>query len=139
MEYRRLRATTRLNGYVDWPGVQQVCVLERTRVVRGERTVETVFAITSLRPEEAGAAELLALARQHWEIENRLHWVRDVTLGEDACRVRTGGGPELLAGLRNVALRLIRAAGLDNVAAALRRFAAHPGEALRLILPPPHL
>jgi len=90
VEYRRLRATARLSGYLDWPGVQQVCVLERTRVVRGQTTVDTVFAITSLGPDEAGAAELLALARQQWESENRLHWVRDATLGEDACRVRTG-------------------------------------------------
>jgi hypothetical protein len=137
VEYRRLRATARLTGYLDWPGVRQVCVLERTRVVRGVETAEVVFAITSLSPDEAGAVELLALARQHWEIENRLHWVRDVTLGEDACRVRTGGGPELLAGLRNAILRLIRAAGLENVAAALRRFAAHPEEALRLVREPP--
>src|SRR4051794_24928427 len=87
VEYRRLRATARLTGYLDWPGVQQVCVLERTRIVRGAKTVETVFAITSLGPAETRATELLALARQHWEIENRLNWVRDVTLREDACRV----------------------------------------------------
>jgi predicted transposase YbfD/YdcC len=135
-EVRRLRATGRLNGYLDWPGVQQVCVLERVRRRRGAETRETAFAVTSLSRQRAGAAELLELWRRHWDVENRLHWVRDVTLGEDACRVRTGEAPQVLAGLRNAALRLARAGGLKNIAAALRRFAAHPREALRLVIGP---
>jgi predicted transposase YbfD/YdcC len=134
VERRRLRATTRLNGYLDWPGLRQVCVLERTRRVNGEESTETAFAVTSLRPSRARAGRLLELARAHWDVENRLHYVRDVSLGEDACRVRTGSAPEVLSGLRNAAIRLIRAAGLTNLAAALRRFAAHPLEAVSLVL-----
>ena len=106
MEYRRLRSSPRLREYLGWPGVEQVCVLERTRRVRGAEQTETVFAITSLTPQEASAGRLLALARGHWGIENQLHWVKDVVLGEDACRVRTGDGPQILSGLRNAALRL---------------------------------
>ncbi len=134
MRSRRLRATTRLTGYLDWPGAKQVCLLERVRRVRGKRTAETVCAITSLDPERASAKQLLAISRGHWGIENRLHWVRDVSFGEDACRVRTGEAPEILAAIRNAALRLMRSSGLSEIAAALRRHAAKPHEALRLIM-----
>jgi predicted transposase YbfD/YdcC len=136
VEYRRLRATARLNGYLDWPGVQQVCVLERVRRVGAQEERETVFAITSLGPEQASAARLLRVARRHWSVENELHWVRDVVMGEDACRVRTGSGPEVLAGLRNAALYLLRASGLTRIAAAFRRLAAVPLEAVQLATQP---
>ncbi len=69
-------------------------------------------------------------------IENRLHWVRDETLGEDRCRVRTGEAPEILAGIRNAALWLMRASGLTHIVAALRRHAAKPLEALELVKNP---
>jgi hypothetical protein len=131
---RRLQATTRLNGYLDWPGVAQVCLIEQTRRSRGRTTSETIAAITSLRPEQAGAAELLRIARAHWGIENRVHWVRDMTFGEDACRVRTGAAPQVLAALRNAGLSLLRALHVDNIAAALRRHAAQPLEAIRMVL-----
>ena len=110
-----------------------MCVLERTRRIGDAETTETAFAITSLPPTAASAADLLALARDHWGVENRLHYVRDVTLGEDACRVKTGNAPEVLAGLRNAAVGVLRAAGVDNVAAHLRRLAAHPLEAVQLV------
>jgi predicted transposase YbfD/YdcC len=114
--------------------VKQVCLLERVRRSQGKETTETVCAVTSLRPGEASAKRLLAISRWHWHIENRLHWVRDVSLGEDACRVRTGSAPENLAALRNAALRLMRSSGLTEIAAALRRHAAQPLEALRLVM-----
>jgi predicted transposase YbfD/YdcC len=134
VEVRRIWTTTRLTGYLDWPGARQVCLLERVRRIKGQETTETVCAITSLGPERAAAARLLAIARGHWEIENRLHWVRDVSLGEDTCRVRTGAAPEVLAAVRNAALRLRRSSGLTEIAAALRRHAAKPLEALRLVI-----
>ena len=99
---------------------------------RGE-TIETAYAITSLWPEEASAGELLALWRGHWGMETRLHYVRDVTLGEDACWVRSGAAPQVLAAVRNTVISLVRLAGGTNVAAALRRFAAIPAEALAAI------
>jgi predicted transposase YbfD/YdcC len=114
--------------------VKQVCLLERVRRSKGKETIETICAVTSLGPERASAGRLLAVSREHWHIENRLHWVRDVSLGEDACRVRTGEAPEILAALRNAALRLMRSSGLTEIAAALRRHAAKPHEALRLIM-----
>ncbi|PZR92601.1 MAG: ISAs1 family transposase, partial [Hyphomicrobiales bacterium] len=60
--------------------------------------------------EEASPERLLAVARAHWAIENKLHHVRDVSLNEDRCRVRAGARP--LATLRNLVLTLIRRAGM---------------------------
>jgi len=103
---------------------------------KGRETTETVCAITSLGPERASAGRLLGVARGHWDIENRLHWVRDVSLGEDSCRVRTGEAAEVLAALRNAALWLMRSSGLTAIASALRRHAANPFEALELLTGP---
>lgn len=111
-----------------------MCLLERTRRIQGKTTVETACAVTSLGPERASAEQLLAIARGHWDVENRLHWVRDLSFGEDACRVRTGDAPEILAALRNAALRLLRSSGLTGIAAALRRHAAKPLEAIGLVM-----
>ena len=96
MEYRRLRSSPRLREYLDWPGVEQVCVIERVRRINGREQRETLLAITSLSAKEASASRLLELARGHWGIENELHWVKDVVLGEDACRVRTGDAPQIV-------------------------------------------
>jgi predicted transposase YbfD/YdcC len=123
-----------LTGYLDWPGVKQVCLLERVRRIEGKTTTETVCAVTSLGPEQASAKQLLAISRGHWGIENKLHWIRDMSLGEDACRVRTGEAPEILAAIRNSVLRLIRSSGLTEIAATLRRHAAKPLEAIHLVM-----
>ncbi len=133
VEYRRLRSSPRLKGYLDWPGLEQVCVLERVRKVAGQEQRETVFAITSLTKRQASADRLLELARGHWGIENEVHWVKDVVLGEDGCRVRTNGGPQVLSGLRNAALRLLHGSGLSQIAAALRHLAAFPMKAVQLV------
>ena len=100
---------------------------------------ETAYGITSLRPIDADASRLLALNRSHWGIENNLHRVRDVTFGEDASRIRSGNGPQVLAATRNALTHLLSAAKVPNFAATLRRFAIRPLEALRLIntTPPP--
>jgi len=132
-EYRRLTSTTALNGYLDWPDVGQVFELERVRVVGGRTTVEVVHGITSLGRERADAARLLQLARGHWGIETGLHFVRDVTLGEDACRVRTGAAPQVLAAIRNAVVHLLDGVKAASKAAATRYFAARPFAALSLL------
>lgn len=132
-EERTLQASTGLNGYLDWPGLGQVCRIERRVTRKGRTRVEIRYAITSLGPQEADADDLQRLWRGHWGIENRLHWVRDETMGEDRSQVRKGSAPEVMAGLRNVALGLLRLAGVGNVAAALRRNARHPDEAFALM------
>ena len=137
MERRRLLCTTSLNRYLDWPGVGQVFQLERERTCGAKVSREVAYGLTSLGRDRADAAKLLELTRGHWCIENGLHYVRDVTLGEDACQVRSGSAPQILAGLRNLVVSLLNLAGEPNKAAALRRYAAKPFQALRLIRDPP--
>ena len=108
-------------------------MLTRTRTFKGKTTTETAHGITSLPRKHADAKTLLRLTRGHWGIENRLHWVRDMTFGEDACRVRKGPAPHLLAIARNAAITLLHAAGCTNLAAQRRRHAAQPTLALALI------
>jgi len=108
-------------------------VVERTRRVNGAEATETSFYITSLPPADASPARLLRMIRDHWRIENEVHYVRDVSAGEDACRVRTGSGPEVLAGMRNATLTVLRASGESNIAAAFRHLAAVPQKAVELV------
>lgn len=135
METRTLRATPVLSKYLSaWPGIAQVFQLHRVRRFSDGRVEEeTSYGITSLRPIDAGASRLLCLNRTHWSIENNVHWVRDVTFGEDASRIRSGNGPQILAATRNALTHLLTAAKIPNFAAALRRFAIRPLEALRLV------
>jgi len=119
----RLQLSDRPAGHLDWPGLAQVCRLVRTTVRNGQETVETQYAITSV-PRSLGCADsVLTWWREHWHIENRLHWVRDTAYQEDHCRVRVGHGPHNLAALRNAAITLFRHAGAANIAAALREHA----------------
>lgn len=106
----------------------------RERTAGGVTTTEVVYGITSLTRAQADAGRLLALVRTHWSIEDRLHYVRDQTLGEDRCRVRTGNGPQLLAAVRNAAVYLLEGVDAPSKAAATRRFAARPWDVLPLIL-----
>ena len=111
-----------------------VCVPERVRRADGRAQRATGFAVTGRGPHRAPAARRLALARGHWGIEDRLHGVQDVVLGGDAGRVRTRGGPPILAGLGNAALRRRRGNGFDPIAAALRPRAAVPAKAVQLVM-----
>lgn len=124
-EVRQVWASTALTGYLDWPGVAQVGKVERQWVEDGDLHADTRYFVAS-RGAATSAAVLLQLARGHWGIENRAHSVRDVTMGEDRSRVRTGAAPEVLAALRNVVLALVRAAPHASIAAALRDLAWSP-------------
>jgi predicted transposase YbfD/YdcC len=104
--------------------------LERERRINGQTTVEVVYGITDLTRAQADARQLLALTRQHWGIENRLHHVRDETFGEDRCRVRRGHAPHVLASIRNIAVYLLDPQPDPSTAAATRRLAAKPHLAL---------
>jgi predicted transposase YbfD/YdcC len=122
VERRTLTSTTDLNGFLDWPGVQQVCQVQRERVIAGRRECETVYYITSLSRSRVGPAHLLELVRGHWgAIENRLHYVRDVVLGEDASTIRTGHAPQNLATLRNPELAAARRPASNHRRLALLR------------------
>lgn len=99
----------------------------------GEVQEEVTYGLTSLPPDRADATRLLRIIRQHWHIENRSHWVRDVTYGEDQSQVRVGSIPQVMAALRNAVIGLLRATGDAGIARAHRRYAAHPWDALTLI------
>ena len=109
IEVRRLALSRESVPYLQWPGAAQVCRIERTRQVAGKSSHEIAYAITSLARERAGPEDLLALVRQHWSIENRLHYRRDVALREDHSRIRTGNAPQVIAALRNTVLCLVQA------------------------------
>jgi hypothetical protein len=95
---------------------------------------EVVLGVTS-RPGKgpAAAKTMLALVRGHWTIENRLHWVRDVTFDEDRSQVRKGNGPRMMATLRNIAISILRLAGARYIAKAVRWCASNHQRPLRLI------
>lgn len=131
-ESRTLKVVTIAAG-IEFPhATQAIQITRKTRPVRagkaGKWRTETVYAITDLAPHQARPDELAAWTRGHWQIENALHWVRDVTFGEDLSQVRTGAAPQVMATLRNLAISLHRLAGATNIAAALRH---HARDALR--------
>lgn len=95
---------------------------------------EVVYGLTSRSGTGTEAAkELLALVRGHWTVENRLHWVRDVTFDEDRSQIRKGNGPRVMATLRNVAISVLRLGGARYIAKAIRWCARHVEGCMRLI------
>lgn len=135
LERRQLDSSTALNDFLTWPGAAQVLrrTCRRVNLSTGEVEAETTYGITSLPRLLAGPKELETIWRGHWTIENVLHYVRDVTLGEDRCQVHTASGPQGLATLRNAILTLLRHHGWSNIAQATRCYDAHPQRALRLL------
>ena len=128
------------DGYADLHGRRQAIRIERERHVlkTGETSTEVSYALTSLTAEQATPAQLAALIRNHWHIENRLHYVRDFTYDEDRCRVWVRDLPRNLACLTNAAISIIRCqSGFRWVPQANRHYAARPQEALDLLLAPP--
>jgi predicted transposase YbfD/YdcC len=143
LETRNLECGTGLVEVLDWPEVGQVArrSCERVIIQTGKRTQEVSYGITSLPATEAGAAHLEALWRGHWTIENRKHYVRDVTLGEDQNQIHTGDAPRVLATLRSTLIDLWRSLGWRNIADAVRDAAASVQRTLALIgaMPDPTL
>jgi hypothetical protein len=105
-----------------------VCALDG-RPVRSEVS----FGVTSLSKREARRRRLLELSRGHWSIENKVHWVRDVTFDEDRSQIRRGAGAQVMATLRNTAMNLLRMAGAKSIARGVRHCAHHPLIAARLL------
>lgn len=139
IEERILSCSSRLADQIAWPYLSQVFCLRREAIEcrTQKRSCQTCSGITSLVPMEASAERLLELTRSHWSIENGLHYRRDVTFKEDSCRMKSHTAAEALAACNNLALGLIRHAGWNDVAEARRFYAAHPQQALLLILRPP--
>ena len=134
-EKRTLDSSVALNEYLDWPGVGQVLrrtydSLDRTT---GKTAHEVTYGVTSLSRKQALPQHSAWFWRQHWTIENPVHYVRDETMGEDRCQVHSAHAPEVLAALRNAILARLRDQGWTNIAEALRHYSASPQKALQLI------
>ena len=125
--------TSILTVHEKWPGLKQGFELKRQRTTSRGTTEEVVYGITSFSLERAEASRLLELVRRHWQIENGLHSVRDVTLGEDRCRVRKGSAPQILAGLRNAVVHLLSTVEAESRPAAIEQLAVNPNQALQLL------
>jgi predicted transposase YbfD/YdcC len=121
-----------------FPHAAQAIRITRTRTVRAggktRRSTETVYAITSLTALHATGEQIARAVRGHWGIENRLHYVRDVTWDEDRSQVRTANGPQVMASLRNLAITILRLTGHTNIAAGLRHHAHNPIRALNALM-----
>jgi predicted transposase YbfD/YdcC len=135
LEIRKIWTSTEINNYVNFPYCAQVACLKRYReqIKSGKIQNETVYLITSLSKDDADGDRLLTLIRGHWAIENKSHYVRDVTFDEDRSKVRTKSGPRVMATLRNFAISILRFIGYRNIAKALRDMMAKPHLTLRLI------
>ncbi len=132
---RTLTASTLLTQHTDWPGLQQVYQYTTHQQQKNTGQVKCCvrYGITSLMPERASAADLLKLCREHWTIENKLHWVRDAVFREDASSPRTGVIPEVMAAMRSTALSVLRFTGHTKITDALQYFAAKPKLAVNLV------
>ncbi|WP_204052430.1 ISAs1 family transposase [Microbispora siamensis] len=129
-EIRRMKICTVRPG-LPFPHAAQAIQVKRRRTnnATGKTTIVT---ITSLHPGQITHAHLAGLIRGHWSIE-ALHHIRDVTYREDACKMRTGAAPRIMASLRNLAIGLARLVGWTNIAAATDHYRSHPTDALQLL------
>jgi predicted transposase YbfD/YdcC len=133
IEMRHLVASTALNDYLDWPGLAQVFMVERRWWEGGKRQEAVRYGITSLPAKVADPRRLLALVRGHWQIENGLHYVKDVTLGEDRSLIHKGNGPSNMAILRDTVVSLLHRAGWRTIAERLRFYSGNAYAALALL------
>ena len=139
---RRVRRTIKAvqaPKWVEFPGAAQVLQVRRTRTRTGttKRTTEVVYLICSIPMTDAQPEQVAAWTRGHWGIENRVHWIRDVTYDEDRHQLRTGSGPQVMATLRNLAISLIRTTYHDptttGIASANRAMTRKPSKAIKLL------
>src|SRR3954453_8155859 len=110
VEVRRCRVTgdiAWLKDTHDWSGLTSIVRMEATRIIDGDPSSETRFYITSLPPDPV---RILHAVRSHWAIENSLHWVLDMTFGDDASRIRKDHAPINLSMIKHAALNLLQQA-----------------------------
>jgi hypothetical protein len=103
-----------------------------TILASGRTRTEIAYGVTSLTIDQADPERAATLTRDHWQVES-LHRIRDVTFGEDASRIRTGHGPQVMATLRNLAISLLHQAGRSDIAPALRWMHGNPARPLALL------
>jgi predicted transposase YbfD/YdcC len=137
-ERRSLKVTAVAAGIAFPHAAQAIQIIRRRRPLSGKNnkkwSSETVYAVTSLTARQASPAQLAAILRGHWLVEDSLHWVRDMTFGEDSSQIRTRNGPRVMASLRNLAITILRLTGHANIAAALRFYGRRPSRPLQTIM-----
>jgi len=133
VDIRSIRASSELKGYSDWPGLEQVFEIRRRFQSKGIWHEAVRYGVTSLPATISIPERLLTLKRGHWRIENGLHYVKDVTMGEDKSTVHCDHGPKIMAALRNTAVSLLRHAGFSTIAARMRYNSTHPQAALAVL------
>jgi predicted transposase YbfD/YdcC len=136
LEVRTLTSSSQLNDFLDWPFLQQVFQLKRTILISktGKTRQETIYGVTSLAAEQASPSALLHMLRSYWQIENSLHYPRDVTLQEDRTRFKNHSAAHNMAIINNLVLGLLAQSSFPFIPSARRFFAAHPEHALALLL-----
>jgi len=133
LDLRSIRVSSELKGYSDWPGLEQVFEIRRRWHSKGVWKEAVRYGVTSLPATIAIPERLLKLKRGHWTIENGLHYVKDVTMGEDKSTVHRDNGPKIMAALRNMVVSLLRHAGFSTIAARMRYNSTHPEAALMVL------
>jgi predicted transposase YbfD/YdcC len=138
IDERKILTSFRLSGRIEFPYLEQVFRIRRKsdQVKTGKQSEQTIYGITSLPVEEYGAAELLDLTRKHWQIENGLHYRRDVTFKEDEVRKKSKNAGQIMAALNNLAIGILRKIGWKNLAKARRFYEIQFAKGLELIIQP---
>jgi predicted transposase YbfD/YdcC len=121
-------------AWIEFPGCAQVLQIRRTVTRKGRRSVEVVHLACSVPMERAQPLTVASWVQGHWSVEVGLHWVRDVTFDEDRSQVRCGNGPTVMATLRNMAITVLRLAGWDDIAQAVRHLSRDCQRVANLLL-----
>jgi predicted transposase YbfD/YdcC len=135
LEVREIWTSTEINERFQkkWPGIANIYKIRRYVKEGDKEREEVVYGFTNLPIKIANAERILNLNQKHWHIENRLHYRRDVTMGEDASQVRIENAPQALAAINGGVLAFMDFLGVKNVASKMRHFCAHPEEAIYLL------
>ena len=138
IEEREILTSFRIAGEIEFPYLEQVFRIRKKsiQVKTGKQSEQMIYGITSLPVERYGAAELLDLTRNHWRIENGLHYRRDVTFKEDAVQKKSINGGQIMAALNNLAIGILRKIGWENIAQARRFYEAQIRKGFELITKP---
>ena len=132
IEYRQCWAITRLAADIPsckkWPGLKSMVMVKSRREMKDKITEDTRFYMTSL---DRNAKKTLDAVRQHWAIENSLHWTLDVSFREDECRIRKEAAPENFAIMRHIALNLLKSDATVNASVKRKKLMAALDDDLR--------
>lgn len=136
LEIRRIWVSSELNTFLNFPCISQVFCIEReiTQIKKEKTTTETIYGITSQSQQKASPEKILKQNRGHWSIENKIHWVLDVTFDEDRSQIRNLNGPMVMTCLRRFTLSFLRIHKKVNIAKTFRKLWAKPHQAYNMLL-----